>query len=114
MKIPTSSTTFSKKDVRSLIETRLSLILAPISLIVNDESILHAGHVTKPAGGHFSVMIISSMFNGKSKLTRHRIVYDALSDIIQSSIHALSIRTYTLEEFNKNLLYRRYDCLHRI
>ena len=48
--------------------------------------------------GHFGVDIVSAAFAGKSPLARHRMVYAALGDLMQSDIHALAIRARTPEE----------------
>lgn len=64
------------------------------SLEVIDESHKHAGHAEakKSGGGHFRVIIISSDFESKTLIQRHRMVYDALKPIA-TQIHALSIST---------------------
>lgn len=85
----------------ALIETRLAAALAPVeSLHVSDDSAEHAGHAGASAGGHFSVTIIAAAFAGKSRVARHRLVYDALADGMQRGIHALAITAYTPEEFD--------------
>jgi acid stress-induced BolA-like protein IbaG/YrbA len=50
-------------------------------------------------GTHFEAIVIAQAFGGKGLLQRHRMVYDTLGDAMQSAIHALSIRTYTLDEW---------------
>lgn len=50
-------------------------------------------------GTHFEAVIISDAFEGKNTLTRHRMVYGALGDAMQSAIHALSMRTLTKAEW---------------
>ncbi|MBR8150049.1 BolA family protein [Burkholderia vietnamiensis] len=86
----------------ALIEARLSASLAPLSLAVRDDSAQHAGHVGASAGGHYTVTIVSAAFAGKSRVARHRLVYDALADTMQRGIHALAIVAYTPEEFNES------------
>ncbi len=49
---------------------------------------------------HFTAIIVSDEFLGKSKLMRHRLVYAALGDHMQSNIHAFSFQSYTTEEYN--------------
>lgn len=49
---------------------------------------------------HFTAVIVSDDFIGKSKLMRHRLVYAALGDHMQSDIHAFSFQSYTIEEYN--------------
>lgn len=73
-----------------LITTRLA-VLQPIKLEIKDDSALHAGHAGNTGGGHFSVKIVSSQFSQKSQIIRHRLVYQALTDLIPHKIHALSI-----------------------
>lgn len=50
-------------------------------------------------GTHFEAMVISDAFEGKNTLARHRMVYGALGDAMQSAIHALSMRTLTKAEW---------------
>lgn len=69
--------------------------LEPERLEVEDQSHLHAGHASARAGGgHFAVLIVSQHFSGKSLLERHRMVYRALRNAMQTEIHALSIQAY--------------------
>ncbi len=73
-----------------IINTRLAS-LEPISLEIRDDSALHAGHAGNTGGGHFSLTIVSSQFSQKSPIMRHRLVYQALADLIPQHIHAISI-----------------------
>lgn len=74
------------------IERLLKAAFAPTRLLVKDQSHLHSGHEgAKDGRGHFDVTIISDRFEGQSRLSRHRMVYDALGALIESDIHALSI-----------------------
>ena len=65
--------------------------LQPISLDIKDDSALHAGHAGNTGGGHFTLKIVSSQFSQKSQIIRHRLIYQALTDLIPQQIHALSI-----------------------
>ena len=81
------------------IRALLADALKPLSLDVVDDSHKHAGHAGARGGqGHFGVDIVSAAFAGKSPLARHRMVYAALGDLMQSDIHALAIRARTPEE----------------
>ena len=81
------------------IRTRLAEALAPLSLQVGDDSHKHAGHAGARGGqGHFSVDIVSGAFDGKLPLARHRLVYAALGEMMQTDIHALAIRARTPAE----------------
>ena len=76
------------------LEQQLKLRLAPTHLEVLDESAAHAGHMGANAEGfgtHFRVRIASPAFTGKSRVARHRLVYDALQNFIDQGLHALAI-----------------------
>jgi len=77
------------------IRQRLTDALHPSVLEIEDQSHLHAGHAgaREHGGGHFALRIESPAFEGKNTLQRHRMVYDALSDMMQTEIHALSIQS---------------------
>ncbi len=71
----------------------------PDLLEVEDDSHRHAGHAGARDGrGHFNVIVVSAAFVGKASLARHRAVYAALGDMMQTDIHALSIKALTPEE----------------
>ncbi len=75
--------------IRSLLQTAF----APSVLEVIDDSHRHAGHEgAKDGRGHFTVRLVSPAFIGMAPLARHRAVYAALSDLMQTDIHALSIQ----------------------
>jgi BolA family transcriptional regulator, general stress-responsive regulator len=66
--------------------------LEPSQLELVDESHKHAGHEGARDGrGHFRVRIVAAQFEGRAPLARHRIVYAALGDLMQTDIHALAI-----------------------
>jgi len=74
------------------IERRLRSSLAPESLEVTDESHLHAGHAGAQDGrGHFHVRIGAARFLGLSAVARHRLIYEALGDLLTTDIHAVRI-----------------------
>jgi len=82
-----------------MIREKLTTALTPTRLEIQDDSAKHAGHEgARGGGGHFNVQIVSAEFSGKSLVERHRIVYGALGDAMQSEIHALSIQAKTPEE----------------
>jgi len=77
-------------DLRSLVEQKLRDALAPARLDIVDDSAAHAGHGA--SGAHVSVSIVSSAFEGKSLVQRHRLINAALKDELASgAIHALQI-----------------------
>ena len=65
-----------------------------------DDSAQHAGHAgAQPGGGtHWRLLIVSSRFEGKSSVARHRMVYEALGPLMQNPIHALNITARTPAE----------------
>lgn len=66
--------------------------LAPMQLIVEDESELHVGHAgSQSGGGHFRIRIVSPQFEGKTPIERHRMVHAMLKDLLPDKIHALAI-----------------------
>ena len=75
------------------IEARLTEALAPARLEIVDESALHAGHSGARAGGetHYRVTLVSAAFAGRSRVQRHRLVYEALAAEFASGVHALSL-----------------------
>lgn len=76
------------------LEVRLRERLQPSRLEVLDESYQHAGHVGANDSGfgtHFRVRIASPLFTNRSRVVRHRLVYDALQDFIDRGLHALAI-----------------------
>ena len=83
-------------DRRTRIEEKLARELETIHLEVLDESHLHAGHAgARSGGGHFRATIVSSRFEGLSKLEAQRLVYGVLSEEMVQEIHALSMTTFT-------------------
>ena len=82
-----------------LIRERIQAALAPSDIDVTDESHLHRGHAGARDGrGHFRVRVVSSRFAGLNRLQRHRLVYDALGDLMKTDIHALAVVAFTDEE----------------
>lgn len=76
------------------IEQQLRLRLQPTYLQVLDESADHAGHMGANAEGfgtHFRIRITCPGFDGKSRVARHRLVYDALQNFLDQGLHALAI-----------------------
>jgi BolA family transcriptional regulator, general stress-responsive regulator len=77
-------------NLTETITTRLAA-LNPISLEIQDDSAMHAGHAGNTGGGHFTVKIVSSQFSQKSQIMRHRMIYQTLAHLIPQQIHAISI-----------------------
>ncbi|MFC1750272.1 BolA family protein [Pseudomonadota bacterium] len=84
----------SNNRIESIRQT-LQQALSPTQLEVIDDSHMHAGHAGAGSKGHFTVRICSAAFEGKSPIQRHRLVYSALEDLMETDIHALSIQAST-------------------
>lgn len=80
-------------SVAATIERKLKEAFSPTSLVVVDESHLHAGHAgARPQGeSHFRVEITAEKFKGMSRVTSQRAVYDVLSEELKTDIHALAL-----------------------
>ena len=86
-------------DRPAQIETQLRTAFSPIELLIKDQSHLHAGHAGAQDGkGHFDVTIIAEVFEGRNRIERHRMIFDALAELMESDIHALSIKALAPSE----------------
>ena len=87
------------EERRARIEDKLRERLEATEVRVVDDSAAHAGHAGAASGaGHFRAFIVSKRFEGLSKVSAQRLVYQALDDEMETAIHALSIRTGTPDE----------------
>lgn len=84
----------TKGPMASEIENRLMVALSPITLEVINDSAKHSGHMGDDGSGesHFTVLIESTAFAGKSRLERQRMVNSALGDLPGQKVHALAIK----------------------
>lgn len=80
------------------LEALLHRELAPVSLVLRDDSAAHVGHAGAREGAHFAVRIVSPRFAGLRPLARHRLVYDAVAPLLKGRIHALQIDALAPEE----------------
>ncbi|MFN4326957.1 MAG: BolA family protein [Azonexus sp.] len=78
-------------EIVETLRERLSAALQPATLVIRDDSHLHAGHAGARGGGHYHVDIAAAAFAGKNTVARHRLIYDAAGDLMRGPIHALSI-----------------------
>lgn len=83
----------SNADTRlERIRERLTAKLAPTECQLDDDSASHAGHAgAASGGGHYNLRIVSLQFEGLKLVTRHRLVYDSVHDMMHKEIHALAI-----------------------
>ena len=86
-------------DRVSLIRRQLEQTFEPTELLIKDQSHLHKGHAGAEDGkGHFDVTIVSAAFDGQNRIQRHRMVYDSLTGLLETDIHALRIKAFTPSE----------------
>jgi BolA protein len=83
---------------RAAVEAALHQALQPCELDVQDDSHLHAGHAGAREGAHLRVRITSARFAGCSRVARHRLVYDALRELMPHGIHALAVEAHAPDE----------------
>ena len=90
-------------SVAARIRERLAT-LEPLELQLVDESAQHAGHAGARPGGntHWRLTIVSPRFAGQPTVARHRMVYQALGELMQNPIHALAITARAPEETKGN------------
>lgn len=71
-------------------------VLDPLTLQVIDDSHKHVGHEgAKNGAGHFTLEILSQQFEGKTAVACHRLIYDAIGNLMGPEIHALAIKLLT-------------------
>ena len=82
-------------SVEQGIRETLMIALEPTRLDVVNESHLHAGHASSPGTGesHFRVLVVSPLFEGRSRIERHRMVNEALAGYLKDRVHALALKT---------------------
>ncbi len=81
------------------IKQKLNDTLKPELIEIVDDSAAHAGHAgAKKGGGHYNVTIVADIFNDKSLVQRHQLIYQALGDLMKNEIHALGINALTPSE----------------
>ena len=82
-----------------IIKQKLNATLNPELIEIIDDSAAHAGHAgAKNGGGHYNVTIVADIFNDKSLVQRHQLIYQALGDLMKNEIHALGINALTPSE----------------
>jgi BolA protein len=84
-------------EVMAAMRAALERAFTPSRLEILDDGARHAGH--REAGrGHYRVLVVSDAFRGRRPLERHRMVYEALSPLLATSVHALNITARTADE----------------
>jgi BolA protein len=80
----------------------LNETFVPQACQLTDESALHAGHAGAASGaGHYRLYLVAAGFEGQNRVTRHRLVYDCLRDMMHTEIHALAINALAPSEVSE-------------
>lgn len=72
--------------------------LGPQTLHIEDQSHLHAGHAGAASGGHYTLKMVAGVFAGQPVIARHRLIHEALGNLAECKIHALTIHASAPEE----------------
>ncbi len=88
----------SAPTLHDLLTRALTEQLEPVELELVDDSAAHAGHAGAREGAHFNLRIVSARFAGLPRISRHRLVYDALRPWMAEGVHALAIDARTPDE----------------
>ena len=86
-----------KKDIKKRLEKRLDLI----HFEIKDFTGRHLNHKLHEGGFHLETTIVSDNFIDKTLIERHRLVYDAMGELMKHEIHALSMKTLTRSELEE-------------
>lgn len=91
--------------IAETIRTKLEAAFSPQTLQVRDESASHKGHAGWREGGetHFHVTIVSSRFEGLTRVERHRRVHETLDAELKTRVHALALTLLTPNEAAKRM-----------
>ena len=84
-----------KKEIKKRLEEKLDLI----HFEIKDFTGRHLNHKLHEGGFHLETTIVSDNFKDKSLIERHRMVYDAMGELMKHEIHALSMKTLTRLEW---------------
>jgi BolA protein len=83
-----------------MIEQRLRDGLDALHVEIIDDSAAHRDHLgAQGGGGHYRVLVVSSRFEGRSRVAAQRLVYEALGELMTTDIHAVEMRTLTPEQW---------------
>ena len=86
-----------KKEIKKRLDEKLDLI----HFEIKDFTGRHLNHKLHEGGFHLETTIVSDSFTDKSLIERHRIVYDAMGELMKHEIHALSMKTLTKAEWEE-------------
>ena len=88
-------------EIEKEIKTRLSQKMDLAHFEIKDFTGRHLNHKLHEGGFHLEAVIVSKAFNEKNLIERHRMVYEAMGELMKHEIHALSMKTLTPKEWEK-------------
>lgn len=94
-------------SIAAAMQQKLTSVFAPVALQIEDQSARHAGHAgaTRSDGSqgetHFHILLVSTAFEGLTRVERQRRVYAALKDELSGPVHALSLTALAPSEAAK-------------
>ena len=101
----------AKKTIELKIIKNLNESMNISSLKIINESFMH--NVPKDSESHFKVIIVSDDFKNLSQINRHKLVFSNL-DTIMNDIHAISIQSFSEDEYRKNpAILDSPECAHK-
>ena len=88
-------------SVTQVIENKLTKGITIAHLAVINESHQHAGHAHGGEETHFQVQVVSADFVNVGKVARHQKIYQLLAEELSGPVHALAVKAYTPDEWQK-------------
>ena len=88
-------------EIKNEIKKRLEKKLDLIHFEIKDFTGRHLNHKLHEGGFHLETTIVSDNFTDKTLIERHRLVYDAMGELMKHEIHALSMKTLTRNEWEE-------------
>jgi len=89
--------------IKEAISAKLSTNMAISHLDISDSTGKHINHAKFDGGFHLNAVIVSNDFENLEILHRHQLVYKALGSMIKNEIHAFSMKTFTVDEWDSNV-----------
>ena len=91
-------------DIKETISSKLAPYLTVSYIDIKDTTGKHIHHDNFDGGYHLNAIIVSDNFIDLELIERHQLVYKALASMIKNEIHALSMKTYTQDEWKEQFL----------
>jgi len=88
-------------EIEKEIKTRLLQKMELSHFEIKDFTGRHLNHKLHEGGFHLEAVIVSKEFDEKNLIERHRMVYEAMGELMKHEIHALSMKTLTPKEWEK-------------